>query len=165
MRLYLVQHGQAMNKAVNPDRPLSREGEAEVNRIASILSRIGTAPGRIVHSGKTRARQTAELFDEALGAKTGPTEISGIAPLDSVIDFAVRVSEMAEDTMVCGHQPFVGRLVSRLLAGDEDIPLVEFSPGSVACLERGADGIWVLCWLIRPELCPPTTDRTKGQRP
>lgn len=155
MLLYLVQHGQAVNESVNPERPLSSEGKTDVKHIASTLARAGAAPGKILHSGKTRARQTAEIFLGALTSKAIPTEISGIAPLDSVVDFAGRVSEMAEDTMICGHQPFVGRLVSTLLAGDEDMPLVEYSPGSVACLERSTEGIWILCWLIRPELCRP----------
>lgn len=155
MRLYLVQHGRAVDKSVNPERPLSGEGERDVQRIASTLSRLAIAPKRILHSGKSRARQTAELLCGILVSKSDPTEVSGIAPLDSVVDFAARVSQMAEDTMICGHQPFIGRLVSRLLAGDEDMPLVEYSPGTVACLERSAEGSWVLCWLIRPELCPP----------
>jgi phosphohistidine phosphatase len=144
-----------MDEAVNPDRPLNGEGESDVKRVASVLSRAGEAPEKIVHSGKTRARQTAEIFGAALRVKADPAEISGIAPLDSVVDFASRASEMAEDTMICGHQPFVGRLLSRLLTGDEDMPLVEYSPGSVACLERSARGVWVLRWLIRPGLCPP----------
>jgi len=155
MKLYLVQHGEAVDKSVNADRPLSSEGEADVRCIASILLRAGAAPRKILHSGKTRARQTAEVFSGILEVQAGPTEISGIAPLDSVVEFTSRASEMAEDTMVCGHQPFIGRLVSQLLAGDEEMPLVEYSPGSVACLERDDEGNWVLRWFVRPELCHP----------
>ena len=153
MFLYLVQHGQAVEKTVDAERPLSSEGVADVKGVASFLTRAGAAPGKILHSGKARARQTAEIFAGALGTEADPAEISGIAPLDSVVDFASRASVSAEDTMICSHQPFVGRLVSRLLAGDEALPLVEYSPGSVACLERDAGGKWVLCWFIRPELC------------
>lgn len=156
MRLYLVQHGEAVDKSVDPDRPLSAQGEKDVSCVASVLAGAGETPNIIVHSAKTRARQTAEIFGTALGAKAGTHEICGIAPLDSVTDFAARVPEFAEDTMVCGHQPFMGRLVSHLLAGNEELPLVQYSPGSVACLERGSGADWVLCWLLRPELCPPT---------
>ncbi len=155
MRLYLVQHGEAVDKSVNPDRPLSSEGKVDVERIASILSRAGAAPIRIVHSGKSRARQTAEILNGVLKSKAGVTEIPGIAPLDSVVEFASHVPEIAEDTMICGHQPFMGRLVSQLLADDKEVSLVEYSPGSIACLERSDEGKWLLRWFIRPELCRP----------
>lgn len=148
-----MQHGRAVDKSVDPERPLSGQGEEDVNCVARMLVGAGTTPDKIFHSGKARSRQTAEIFGKAFKLKSGAGEISGIAPLDSVSDFAVRIPGFAENTMVCGHQPFMGRLVSHLLAGNEDMPLVEFSPGSVACLEPGSGGSWVLCWLLRPELC------------
>jgi phosphohistidine phosphatase len=153
MRLYLVQHGGSVDKSVDPDRPLSSQGEKDVECVASILLRAGAVPKRIVHSGKTRARQTAEIFDRALATSVGANETTGIAPLDSIIKFASRLPEMPKETMVCGHQPFLGRLVSHLLAGNEDKPIVEYSPASVACLEDRPDGVWVLCWFLCPELC------------
>lgn len=153
MRLYLVQHGEAVDRTVDPDRPLSHEGKKDVERIASLLARAEATPKQILHSGKIRARQTAETLDEWLGAPAGRNEISGIAPLDSAAEFAKRLPQLGGDTMVCGHQPFMGRLVSHLLADSEELPLVEYSPGSVACLERGTEGGWVLCWFVRPELC------------
>lgn len=153
MRLYLVQHGESVDKSVDPDRPLSSRGEKDVECVASILLRAGTVPKRIVHSGKTRARQTAEIFDRALATSAGASETTGIAPLDSITEFASRLPEMPEETMVCGHLPFMGRLVSYLLAGNEDKPVVEYSPASIACLEYRSEGHWVLCWFLRPELC------------
>ncbi len=153
MRLYLVQHGEAVDKTVDPDRPLSGQGEKDVASVASVLARALVAPEKIMHSGKTRARQTADIFEGALGARAGAVEVSGIAPLDSVSEFADRLQGDAEATMVCGHQPFMGKLVSRLLTGDEDVQLVEYTPGSVACLERGPHGGWILIGFLRPELC------------
>lgn len=38
------------------------------------------------------------------------------------------------------------------LYSDADQPLLGFQPGSLACLERGADGRWMLAWMTRPEL-------------
>lgn len=153
MRIFLVQHGEAVDKSIDPERPLSGKGEKVVKSVAAILADAGAAPETIVHSGKTRAKQTAEILGRVLGVDVGARGISGIAPLDSVTDFAQRLPQMVEETMVCGHQPFMGKLVSHLLAGDEAVPLVEYSPGSVACLERSAEGNWVLCWFLRPELC------------
>ncbi len=153
MRLYLAQHGEAVDKSVDPDRPLSRRGEQDVRGAASVLARAETAPKQIMHSGKIRAKRTAEIFAETLTASADVGEISGIAPLDSVVEFAKRLPELGDVVMLCGHQPFMGRLVSYLLAGNEKTPLVEYVPGSVACLESTPDNGWVLCWFLRPELC------------
>ncbi len=58
--------------------------------------------------------------------------------------------------MVVGHLPFMGRLVSHLVAGSEKANVAAFQPGTVACLERaGGDedgGGWALAWMVRPEL-------------
>lgn len=153
MRLYLVQHGEAVDKTVDPDRPLSGQGEKDVASVASVLACASVDPEKIMHSGKTRARQTADILEAALGARAGAVEVSGIAPMDSVSEFADRVRSGAEATMVCGHQPFMGKLVSHLLSGDEDLQLVDYTPGSVACLERVPGGGWILIGFLRPEHC------------
>ena len=46
----------------------------------------------------------------------------------------------------------MARMVSLLITGDEGADTVAFQPGSVACLERGEDGEWMLSWMVRPEL-------------
>ena len=63
MRLFLVQHGEAKTEQEDPERPLTDRGASDVSRVARAATeaRIVTAE-RIVHSGKTRARQTAETW-------------------------------------------------------------------------------------------------------
>ena len=41
MRVYLVQHGDAVPKEVDPDRPLSDTGRQDIERLAKFLNRIG----------------------------------------------------------------------------------------------------------------------------
>lgn len=154
MRLYLVQHGQAVDKAENPERPLSDGGREDVRRVAAALARASVTPQKVLHSGKRRARETAEIFCAALNAGSAAQAVDGIAPNDPVTDFAGGFGGEAADIMVCGHQPFMGKLVSHLLTGDEQSPCIEFLPGSVACLERTGKAQWALCWFVRPELCP-----------
>jgi phosphohistidine phosphatase len=57
MKLYLVQHGDALPKDIDPDRPLSNVGHAEVGLLAELLAGHMNI-SRVLHSGKTRARQT-----------------------------------------------------------------------------------------------------------
>ncbi|UCE60023.1 MAG: phosphohistidine phosphatase SixA [Phycisphaerales bacterium] len=152
MRLYLVQHGDAVAKDVDPDRPLSEKGRADVERIAAFLSRAGVIVSELQHSGKTRAQQTAELLASAIGTGASCRSIAGIAPLDPVADFARIARDLASDTMVVGHLPFMGKLVSCLVLDDESTPCVAFQPGTVVCLERADGGDWSVAWMIRPEL-------------
>ena len=66
MKLYLVQHAEAVPAEDDPDRPLSDKGRTDVQRVASFLAR-SVRVGRIVHSPKMRARDTAVLLAQALG--------------------------------------------------------------------------------------------------
>ncbi len=162
MKLYLVQHAEAVPAEDNPDRPLSDNGRTDVQRVASFLAR-SVRVGRIVHSPKMRARDTAVLLAQAL-APGGVVEeaASGLAPNDSVEVVADLIAGWSEDSMVVGHLPFMDRLASRLVAGSEEANVAAFQPGTVVCLERAdadedADddedgGGWVLAWMVRPEL-------------
>ena len=66
MKLYLVRHGEALAKDVDPDQSLSEVGRANVERLAGFVGLRGVRAARILHSGKARARQTAEILAEAM---------------------------------------------------------------------------------------------------
>jgi phosphohistidine phosphatase len=155
MRLLLVQHGLALPKDVDPDRPLSAEGRTDVERLADFLGHTGLRFERVLHSGKTRAIQTAALLAGALAAGREPEASSGLSPNDPVEPVAKALAADGPDTLLVGHLPFLERLASLLLAGDPDGPAIAFRPGSAACLEGGPDGGWSLAWMLRPELLAP----------
>jgi len=62
MRLYLVQHGEAKREEEDPSRPLTENGRREVEIVAKFLSEAGIKIDKILHSGKLRAAQTAEIL-------------------------------------------------------------------------------------------------------
>ncbi|MGD2136658.1 MAG: phosphohistidine phosphatase SixA [Gammaproteobacteria bacterium] len=152
MKLYLVQHGEALPKAEDPERPLSEAGTRDVQAMAAFLKAAGIRAGRVWHSGKRRAEQTADILARVVlsGGKTAA--IQGIKPNDPVGDFVVDADVWEEDTVVVGHLPFMSRLVSLLTFGDPEHAVVSYSPGSVVCLERQAPHHWVVLWMQRPEL-------------
>ncbi|MFW2438888.1 MAG: phosphohistidine phosphatase SixA [Arenicellales bacterium] len=151
MKLYLVQHGKALAKDVDPDRPLSGEGRAEVGKLVEFLAgRIQVS--RVLHSGKTRAQQTAEKLTAIMAGGLPVETISGIGPNDSVEDFAVRVMNGDEDLLVVGHLPFMARLVSLLVSGSADADIVSYSPGSIVFLESLNHGHFQVQWMVRPGL-------------
>ena len=82
MRLYLVQHGDAVAKDVDPDRPLSDQGRADIQRLAEWLANQHVQVAQILHSGKRRAIETAELLRPLLESPDQIFEGQGLAPND-----------------------------------------------------------------------------------
>jgi phosphohistidine phosphatase SixA len=152
MKLYLIQHGDSVSKEVNPDRPLSAEGERDVKQVAGFLKRAGVPVSKILHSGKTRARQTAEILATALHTNGDIEAITGIDPNDPMEPFAASLLQLNTGTMIVGHLPFMARLVSYLITGNDDQPIVAYQPGGVVCLEQNENKIWQIQWMIRPDL-------------
>jgi phosphohistidine phosphatase len=152
MRLYLVQHGDAVPEQLDPERPLSTAGRREVEAVARLLASKGMRAVRIAHSGKLRAQQTAELLAAALAPGMVPETMTGLSPNDPVDPVARGIADWTSDVMLVGHLPFMGKLVARLVAGDERKPVAAFVPGTVVCLEQGETGHWAITWMVRPEL-------------
>jgi phosphohistidine phosphatase len=155
MRIYLTQHGLAVPKDVDPDRPLSERGREDVRRLAEFLDKAGIRVGQVLHSGKTRAEQTAAILAEALVPEGQSQAHAGLGPKDPLEKLSPEIAFWSVDTLIVGHLPYLGRLASLLLASDPDRPLLAFQPGSMACLEKDAEGQWVLAWMLRPELLAP----------
>ncbi len=152
MKLYLVQHGAALAKEVDPARPLSEPGRQDVQAVANFLSGAGIRVERVWHSGKSRAEQTAQLLAKAVLPRGRIEQVGGIGPDDEVAGFVSDADVWEQDTLVVGHLPFLSRLVAWLVAGDPERELVGFLPGSVVCLERCDVDRWILLWMLRPDL-------------
>jgi len=88
MGLFLVQHGKSLPKEKDPDQSLSKEGFTETQAMAEMAFEQFIQVTRIIHSGKKRALQTAEIFMKALEPEAGIIKGAGLAPLDDVTQFA-----------------------------------------------------------------------------
>ena len=84
MRIYLMQHGKPVPKEEDPDRPLSDQGKGEVEKVSEFLWKSGVKVQEAFHSGKTRARQTAEIMVSQLNPDVKARERAGLSPLDDV---------------------------------------------------------------------------------
>ncbi len=157
MKLYLVQHGDALPKDADPERPLSAKGRADAAKMAAFLQSAEVSVDEVVHSGKTRAEETATLLAQAVWPGHKPLKMDGLAPNDSTDHLAHATGAAGGDVMAVGHMPFMGRMAARCLSGSEEGTQVAFEPGTVVCLERtgdGAQGDWALCWMLRPSMIP-----------
>ena len=146
MRLYIVQHGVAVEKAINPDRPLTLEGRDEIGRLSAHLSQLGISVSSIYHSGKTRAKETAQLLASHL-SDSPIREHSGLGPNDDVSLLADRLEDKA---MYVGHLPHLSKLVSYVITGDVDRGVVHVVNGGVVCLNKDHDAFQI-DWYLRPE--------------
>jgi len=151
VKLYLVQHGEATPEEVDPSRPLTAKGIADVERMARFSQEASVRVPVIWHSGKLRARQTAELLAAALQAPERIQEVSGLAPNDPIEPVASQLESRKEDLMIVGHLPFLAKLASMLLLGSM-ADIIAFRQGGIVCLERGQDRGWRLAWMATPEL-------------
>ncbi len=151
MKIYLVRHGEAEPKSVDPTRPLTERGRQEAQRMAAYMGRLGLEVHQIRHSGKTRAEQTATIFGERLSPPGGIVAVSGLAPNDDVRPVAAELMRHSQAVMLVGHLPFLARLAGLLLSGDPNRPVVQFCEVAVVCLARQGDR-WLVEWLLTPEL-------------
>ncbi len=152
MALYLVQHGRSHSKESDPEQGLTEEGRSEVQRIADVAQGYGVSVHTILHSGKTRARQTAAIMATALSPPGSVKEKSGLKPMDDVTALA-GVIESAPDLMLVGHLPFMERLTAWLITGSIEPPVIKFQNGGIVCLKENPDpGGWVIAWSLMPNI-------------
>jgi phosphohistidine phosphatase len=152
MRIYLMQHGKPVPKEEDADRPLSEQGKGDVARMAEFLRNSGVKVQEAFHSGKTRARQTAEIMVSQLDPGGEAQEKAGLSPLDDVKGIASQIKDADKDLLIAGHLPHLGKLASLLISGDEEVPVVGFQQGGIVCLERDEEGRWSVAWMLVPEI-------------
>lgn len=152
MALFLVQHGKSLPKEEDPEQGLSKEGIADSERIAGVAGGYGVRLSQIRHSGKKRAKQTAEIFAKALNPEEGVQESSGLKPLDDVALIASALR--AEDNlMLVGHLPFMEKLTSYLITGSADKLIFKFQNGGIVCLDKEpTSASWYIKWALMPKI-------------
>ncbi len=148
--LYLVQHAQAKTKEEDPERGLTEEGVRDIKKVANHLADLKIEVDSVFHSGKERARATAEILAEKLGLKGRVFEEEGLAPLDDPHIWSKKLGEMNESAMLVGHLPLLSRLASLLLTSDVSKSLINFKNAGVVCFKK-EDTSWSLEWAITPD--------------
>jgi len=151
MHIYLVQHGEAVSKEENPGRPLSEKGASDVRSIGDFLyQHARLLVPEILHSGKLRAAETAELLARCLNAAydVGPD----LQPNDDPGLWSAHLAARSKDVMLVGHLPHLERLASLLLCGDTNRRVVSFHNAGVVCLARDEENTWYLDWAFTPAL-------------
>ena len=155
LRLYLVQHAEAKSKAEDPERPLSGKGLMNIRKIGKFAKqnlRIDVA--QIFHSGKLRAKQTAEILADHLLSTKEVIIKETLEPLADPKIWRTRLEKAKEDIMLVGHLPHLNKLASDLLCSNENSEVITFRMGAIICLERDNQNHWAIHWIITPDNLP-----------
>lgn len=147
-RLYFSQHGLAVDKEENSDRPLSEKGINQTSAVAKHISDKHLTIDHIFHSGKTRASQTADIFERHL--KTSAVySMEHLSPNDSVTLITKNLD--VDNALYIGHLPHLNKLVSYLVTGEENNNIIQFQNSAITCLEKTGDS-YQITWYLTPDL-------------
>ncbi len=149
MRLYLVHHGDAVGPDVDLRRPLSERGRAHVAALAADAAARGVRPAVIWHSGKLRAKQTAEAFYRACNPFAEFSATRDVQPGDPPQWLADRLQGETRDILLAGHFPYMPSLLALLVGGDD--VAAAFPPHGMVALSTDDSGeTWEELWRSGP---------------
>ena len=150
MNLYLMQHGKATPKTIDPLRPLTSSGVRAIIHVTQKANqREWALPliSHIYHSGKLRALQTAEVFVEHYHGSPTISRGEGLQPNDGPSTWLQKLAESSLSViMLIGHLPHLQKLAAILLGKD----LIEFRNAGLVYLERNAKGEWKKIDVVLP---------------
>ena len=144
MYVYLVHHAEALPAHVDAQRPLSTRGLKQAASLADAARLHGLQPKTIWHSGKLRARQTAEAFLRACSPFATFKMVRGLLPDDPPEWLRDALEAEEEDVLAGGHMPHIDRLL-QLLATTVAFPL-----NGMVALERIAPRQYREIWRLSP---------------
>jgi phosphohistidine phosphatase len=145
--LFLVHHADAVGPDVDPQRPLSAHGHEHAVRLAAEASARGVCPEVIWHSGKLRARQTADAFRSACNPSAEFAAIRGLQPTDPPEWIRDRLAGDERQILLAGHFPSLPRVLHLLVTGTNDDSATEFPQHGLVALERD-DDLWIVKWKL-----------------
>jgi phosphohistidine phosphatase len=131
----LVHHGEAVGPEIDPRRPLSPWGREAVERLAAEAAGRGVKPAVIWHSGKLRAKETAEAFWRACNPFAEFSATRDLQPEDPPEWMRDRLRGESRDVLIAGHYPHLPRLLNLL-----SNTAVNFPQNGVVVLVSGDEG-------------------------
>jgi phosphohistidine phosphatase len=145
--IYLLHHADAVGPEVDPQRPLSSAGLERATRLATEAAARGVRPDVIWHSGKLRARQTADALRSACNPSAEFAAIRGLQPTDPPEWIRDRLSGDERQILLAGHFPSLPRILHLLVTGRNDDSTAEFPQHGLVALERRGD-LWIVMWTL-----------------
>ena len=155
VQLFLLRHADAGDPEAwtggDAERPLSPKGEAQAERLATFLHGVRLGVDAVISSPKVRARRTAEIVADGLGASVRIDDRLAGGVRASTVDNVLRDADSPRRVMIVGHDPDFSELLATL-SGAAGLTMKKGALARVDVRGRVADGRGTLRWLIPPDL-------------
>jgi phosphohistidine phosphatase len=119
-----------------------------VARLAEEARQRGVRPDLVWHSGKLRARQTADAFWRACNPLAPFTAVRGLQPGDPAAWMRDRLAGEERSILLAGHMPHLPALL-RLLCGGSGDASAEFPLHGIVALDNDGEN-WKELWRLKP---------------
>jgi phosphohistidine phosphatase len=142
MNLFFLRHAKAEPRSPKwrPDskRPLTRDGENSMFDVARGVKALDVSFDVILTSPYVRALRTAEILGEVYESEKlfETARLASDASLGGIIDEVNENFSAAGAIVLVGHEPFMSRLISTLLTGEDGVD-VEFKKAGFCKLTIG----------------------------
>jgi len=121
MEIWLLRHASAEERSESgkdDDRTLTEDGHKRAREVARGLAELETGIELVLTSPYARARQTAEPVVRALRLQNRLRETQALEPSSDPEEILDEVrAEKVEAILLVGHEPHLGALLGRLVAG------------------------------------------------
>ena len=152
MELYLAHHGLAVDAHEDMRRPLAQAGRQAVARLAAAAAERQVTPDVFWHSGKLRAKQTAEIYWRACNPLAPLEATRDLQPEDPPTWMADRLRYEPRRILIAGHFPHLPRLLALLVGGAPDA-VAAFPVHGLVALETTNEGkTWSERWRLEAVL-------------
>lgn len=152
MKLYFFRHAHAEphNTREDHERMLTEEGIAAARRAANVMLQLDMTPLTIYTSPRVRAKQTAMIAAEVLGAEVVVTDEVNFGFDATGVERLLSNRPQTGDAMFVGHEPYFSETIRQICSG-----LVEMKKAGLARVDvdetisplRGT-----LVWLLTPKI-------------
>ncbi len=137
MELYLMQHGTALSKELDEDRPLSPVGRDQLVKSAEAVKKLGIGLDLIVASPATRSLQTAQIVAAQVGyPESAILQVNAVKPMarpEEVVEF-LHEHEDKGSVLIAGHLPSLEKIAALLISHRGEAALA-FQNGGLTCIE------------------------------
>jgi phosphohistidine phosphatase len=157
MNLYLLRHGSAGQRKMNPlldhKRPLDKEGKQQCILLGRGLNSLKIQFDCVISSPLKRALQTAALVGTETGYEKKIQLSQALAPDGTWNDFQKLIDSVAqlEEVLLVGHNPNLPVYLNRLLSPLATSPIARVRKGAIAALTMQRGSVR-LQWLLDPRL-------------
>jgi phosphohistidine phosphatase len=131
MELYFLRHAKAVPRSGrsaqrDSERALTPDGEARMWLIARGMQNLGLTFDRILASPLVRARRTAEIAAQALKLTSKLVLTQHLVPDGDRRTLITEINQQQRSlgsVLLVGHEPYLGELISTLIAGSPGLRL------------------------------------------